>query len=336
MKAFDEKIDFVLLWVDGNDKVWQAQRAKYKSGSDCDNSENRYQNWDNLKYWFRAVENNAPWVNKIHFVTCGQIPDWMDTSCPKLHLVNHSDYMPDYALPTFNSAAIQLLMHKIPQIEDKFVFFNDDMFLNKPIKKSFYFKNGLPVDMAGFVRSPSNSKGNNFKCIMRNNFSVINKHFGEKNLKAELFFKWFKPWYGKTFLRSLLCSLKYKNPAFIVPHLSVPYCKRDFEIVWEREYENLNSVMYNKFRCDNDFSDCLIRNWRMCEKRFYPKKSTGKYYTVSDEKSANELSASIKKSKHPEICMNEICMGEEFEKVKKIVNLALEKRYPKKSMFEKQ
>lgn len=38
MKNNDEKIDFVILWVDGNDKVWQAQRAKYKSGSDCDNS----------------------------------------------------------------------------------------------------------------------------------------------------------------------------------------------------------------------------------------------------------------------------------------------------------
>ncbi len=335
MKNNDEKIDFVVLWVDGNDKVWQAQRAKYKSGSDCDNSENRYQNWDNLKYWFRAVENNAPWVNKIHFVTCGQIPDWMDTSCPKLHLVNHSDYMPDDSLPTFNSSAIEVGIHKIPDLNEQFVYFNDDVFLNEPIKPEFYFKNGLPVDMAGFIRTPEYTKNNVFNSLMFNNYNLVYENFGDKNLKTKLFFRWFRPWYGKTFIRSLLCSIKYNKPAFVIPHLSVPYFKKDFELVWYNEGDALRATQHERFRSENDLTHFLIRNWRMCEKRFYPKKSMGKYFRVNDEKSAEKLALSIKKAKYPEICMNEICSGEEFEKVKIIVNTALENRYPKKSMFEK-
>ena len=31
------------------------------------NNEVRYRDWQNLKYWFRAVEKYAPWVRKIHF-----------------------------------------------------------------------------------------------------------------------------------------------------------------------------------------------------------------------------------------------------------------------------
>lgn len=29
------------------------------------NSDVRYRDWEFMKYWFRAVEQNAPWVNKI-------------------------------------------------------------------------------------------------------------------------------------------------------------------------------------------------------------------------------------------------------------------------------
>ena len=49
-------IDFVVTWVDGNDPVWQAEKAKYSPSKNADNRNVRFRDWDNMQYWFRAVE----------------------------------------------------------------------------------------------------------------------------------------------------------------------------------------------------------------------------------------------------------------------------------------
>jgi len=98
-------IDFVITWVDMNDPKWKKDFSAY-SGK-IDNSKNevseaRFRDHGLLKYWFRGVDKFAPWVRKIHFVTCGQTPDWLDVNHPKLNLVNHADYIPNEFLPVRN------------------------------------------------------------------------------------------------------------------------------------------------------------------------------------------------------------------------------------------
>ena len=34
--------------------------------------------WEQLVTMLRGVEKFAPWVRKVHFVTCGQKPEWLD------------------------------------------------------------------------------------------------------------------------------------------------------------------------------------------------------------------------------------------------------------------
>ncbi|MBR6159158.1 MAG: Stealth CR1 domain-containing protein, partial [Lachnospiraceae bacterium] len=127
------KIDFVITWVDGNDPEWRKEKEKYSGKTTGDDREKRYRDWELLRYWFRGVENCAPWVNKIHFVTCGHLPDWLDTGHPKLNIVNHKDYIPEQYLPTFSCRPIELNLHRIPGLSDDFVYFNDDMFLLRPV-----------------------------------------------------------------------------------------------------------------------------------------------------------------------------------------------------------
>ncbi len=85
-QTFD--IDFVLPWVDGSDENWiksfneYAPREKQKS---LDFSAERYRDYGLLKYWFRGVEKFAPWVRKVHFITNGQLPEWLNLKNPKLH-----------------------------------------------------------------------------------------------------------------------------------------------------------------------------------------------------------------------------------------------------------
>lgn len=80
-------IDFVITWVDMNDPKWQADFAKYSgkiNNSKNEVSEARFRDYGLLKYWFRGVEKFAPWVRKIHFVTCGQKPEWLNVNHPKI------------------------------------------------------------------------------------------------------------------------------------------------------------------------------------------------------------------------------------------------------------
>ena len=85
------KIDFVITWVDGSDPVWRKEKNKYMGIDETEAGETRYRDMGLLKYWFRAVEAYAPWVDQIHFVTWGHLPEWLNTECPKLHIVNHRD-----------------------------------------------------------------------------------------------------------------------------------------------------------------------------------------------------------------------------------------------------
>ena len=63
----NNKIDFVMIWVDGNDPEWRKEKDKYSNNVDnnTDNREARFRDWDNLQYWFRGVEKFAPWVNSF-------------------------------------------------------------------------------------------------------------------------------------------------------------------------------------------------------------------------------------------------------------------------------
>ena len=144
----NEKIDFVVTWVDGSDPNWIAEKNKYFIGNDEDASTNRYKDWGLLKYWFRSVEKNAPWVNRVYFVTNGQKPDWLNIDCEKLVHVKHEDFMPQRYLPTFNANPIELNLHRIKGLSNRFIFFNDDMFILKRLKPSFFFNGALPRDEA--------------------------------------------------------------------------------------------------------------------------------------------------------------------------------------------
>ena len=87
------KIDFVLLWVDSNDKKWQKDYIAHKREAG-DSREFRFRDMDTLRYWFRGIEKYASWVNKIYFVTNGQVPDWLNRSNPKIVLVRRTLSLP--------------------------------------------------------------------------------------------------------------------------------------------------------------------------------------------------------------------------------------------------
>lgn len=54
---------------------------------DQDNGSNRFRDNDELRYSMRSLEKFAPWVRNIYLITSGQVPSWLDTSNPRIHVI---------------------------------------------------------------------------------------------------------------------------------------------------------------------------------------------------------------------------------------------------------
>ena len=134
-------IDFVYLWVDGNDPKWIAKRNACigEPSKDEKNCKGRYVSNDELKYSLRSLEKYAPWIRKIFIVTDNQVPEWLDTTHPKIQIVDHTEILPAECLPCFNSVIIEHHLHKIPGLSEHFLYGNDDMYFNKPVTPDTFF-----------------------------------------------------------------------------------------------------------------------------------------------------------------------------------------------------
>lgn len=325
-------IDFVIIWVDGNDVEWQKKKEYYTPEQNTDNRVNRYRDWDNLQYWFRGVENYAPWVRKIHFVTCGHLPEWLDVNNPKLNIVKHVDYIPQEYLPTFSANPIELNIHRIKGLSNKFVFFNDDTFLIKPTKETTFFKNNLPCDIAALdAVSPTEL----FSYILVNNLNVINKNFDKKQVLKTYKWKWFNLKYGKELYKTSVL-FPWKNfTGFFNHHLPIAFKKETLEEVWKNEYEVLNKTCYNKFRNKEDLSGWLFRYWRLAKGEFHPiGKSIGRYYAITSKSDSKYVGEIIKKQRYNMICINDDLKEECFEKIQGNINASFKRILPEKSSFE--
>lgn len=339
MRVVNDKIDIVLPWVDGSDLTWIAEKEKWKSQVNADykaNSQARYESWDNLIYWFRAIETNLPWVNKIFLLTYGHIPSFLNLEHPKLVIVKHEDFIPKEFLPTFKSRTIELNMHRIEGLSDNFILFNDDMFPLSEIKEQYYFKNNVVCDEAieGHIVPVNTSEvSSNAKYVQINNMMVINKHFNKREVQKKNFFKWFNLSYGRLLKRNINMHYWYDFEAFRDPHMPSAMKKKTLELLWNEEYELMSNTCKNKFRCYTDISRFLIRYWNICEGSFYPRITQGKSFVVTIKNYKN-ISNIIRARKYPMVCLNENCSCEEFEIIKKEINAALAELFTKKSSFE--
>lgn len=329
-----EKIDFVIPWVDGNDIKWQEEKNIYNKKSSKDEII-RYRDWDNLKYWFRAVEKYAPWVNKIYFITWGHIPQWLNTENPKLHIVNHKDYIPKEYLPTFSSHTIELNIHRIKDLEEKFVYFNDDTFLNDYVEENDFFFNNKPCESAVLNAIVPDRKYSMFQYILMNGIECINAHFNMKESISKNKYKWYNSKYGISNLyRNIVLSAWPNFPGIKFFHLPTSFLKSTFQQVWKEEYDILNKTCMNKFRTNDDVNQYIMKDWQLASGEFYPRTTKfGKYYEISDNNI--EMINDIKKGKHKMICINDSETIKNFEDVKEIINTAFEVRLNEKCSYEK-
>lgn len=325
------KIDFVIMWVDGNDPQWQEEKAKF-SNNQGDRRNIRFRDWDNLQYWFRGVEKYANWVNKIHFVTWGHVPSWLNTDHPKINIVNHKDIINNDYLPVFNSRAIEVNLHRIPGLSEQFVYFNDDMFIIKKVKKEDFFRNGLPCDNATPDPTPSRSKVK-IGTAISNNMGIINTHFNKRKQIMKNLSKWYNPKYGRRLIAPI-CMLPWGNFAsFATAHIPHSYLKSTFKEVWEKEPEILELTSKTRFRNSDNVNQWLMRYWQLASGQFYPRnpKIGENFMLKSNNKDSMKV---IKKQKYKMICLNDTMDISDFNHLKQQIINSFNKILPNKSNYE--
>ena len=336
-KTSGMKIDFVIPWVDGSDPAWQKEKYKYVGIDEPDAGVDRYRDMGILKYWFRAVEAYAPWVNQVHFITWGHLPEWLNAECPKLHIVNHKDYIPEEFLPTFSSHPIELNIHRISGMSEHFVYFNDDMFLNGPVKPEFFFRKGKPCDFLRCAPIEFSDTTDVYAHVSTNSIRKVNFYYS----------------YAKLFLRhpSKLVNVRYGLAASLDNfaklgnihhyvglkdhHLPNAYCKKTFLDVWKAMPEVMDRVSGNQFRTPFDVSQSVCRYWQLASGQFYPvsQSSRGRYLSISYP--IDYVEATLNDPNIKMVCINDTSRDVDFEQTMTQIVALFEKKLPNKSSFEK-
>lgn len=309
----NSQIDIVIPFYNDSDKVWSEILYKYMSEEGSNDrqvvGEERYRDWENFKYWFRGVEENCKWVNKVFLVVASesQIPEWLDRNNPKLRIVLHEEYIPNELLPTFNIMTIENYFCRIKDLSDNYVYCNDDYFFLNPTTAGMFFVDNLPVykDTETEIKKldTSGEDGTFYQCL-NNGMDLQLKIDGNK-----------AKWYA-------------------LDHLPVSH-KKDFEneILWYYGNEFFNANNKSRFRDRNNLSNHVF----LC---LY--KDTKPYYKFNNY--INSCYVSVRKDidfddyiYYDMVCFNDtqLLKQKDFIDVKNRMIDFLERKFPNKSSFEK-
>jgi len=302
-------IDLVYLWVDGNDPKWLKKKESFLNKKI--NTAGRYQSNEELKYSLRSVDKHLPWIRKIFVITDNQTPSFLDTTHPKIQIIDQNKMLPDELLPTFNSNTLEYFMYKIPGLSEFFLYSNDDMFINADLTPSFFFRNGLPIIRT--KKNPYIKLKIQFKRAL--NLNVNNYRLAIENAYT-IFKKKFNVFYPFT------------------PHHNIDaYLKSNIKTLVEDVFpEELNKSFLNRFRQQNDIQRILISYYSIFKKRGVMiianrKESCRiKVHKTNYQKYIDKYNPKL-------FCLNDSEHATDDDR--KHVEPFLKKLYPEKSSFEK-
>ncbi len=153
------EIDVVIAWVDGDDPNHRRKREAFLTNKSEEQREDvagatRFSAQGEIEFCVLSILKYAQFVRKIFIVTDNQTPDledvvssnFPDNKTP-IEIVDHKVIFREYEeyLPSFNSLSIETMLWRIPELSEKFVYFNDDVMLLSPIAETDWFEGSAPI-----------------------------------------------------------------------------------------------------------------------------------------------------------------------------------------------
>ena len=292
-------MDIVITYVDGNDPVWKRDYEKYTNVPVMDK---RFRDWGTLKYLLRGIEANMPFIRNVYLVVShpSQVPDWADTD--NLKVVLHKDIIPAEYVPTFNSATIEMYLHRIEGLDEEYLYFNDDLYPLSDCKPTDFFRDGKGV--LGF-RSHFLSSGM-FKKICRNSDVYARKALG------------------------MTPSWRFVRPQ----HTCTPMLKRECEVAYEALRKDIENTI-SRTRTEDNISQYYYLDYQYYKGLMIPERLSNKHFSVALA-TPEGLKSFIMNPDRRIMCVNDVHLSEnKYQALRTAMIEAFEQKFPSGSRFEK-
>ena len=220
-------IDAVITWVDGSDQEYKKKIEKHLTTST--NYKKQYLQANEIEYCVKSILKFAPFIRKIFIVTDNQKPSFSSLenliASNKVKVVDHKEIFKGYEkyLPTFNIRSIDAVLHRIEDLSEMFVYFNDDVFLVDKICEEDWFVKDKAVLMGKWARSysinPIKVLSGKFKKIfgLRPSFNASqSKAANISGFKKE----YFKSYHAaRPQIKSVIKEFYHKNPESLIDQI---------------------------------------------------------------------------------------------------------------------
>ena len=303
-----ETIDYVFPYVNGSDGEWIELYNKFvtKDKRKDVNSVERYRgDEDMLRYKFRAISENIPWIGVIHLIVSSksQVPKWIDQS--KVHIVLHDDIIPKQFLPTFNSSTIMLFTQNILGLSEKYLVSNDDMFPNDKLQAKHFF-NGDKLVFKTFTTKGSRIGPNEemYKFAFYNAYKLALEKYAKKTLNTNTFYR--------------------------IQHFDCPLSRSLSKKVYEENKKDLEASI-TKFRDRKNINEYFF-HWAAKYKNMALEGKLSGYVNNIKEKRIEMYRNIINNRKYQYICMNDAESTSDGTYSKLVA--ILRRRYPRRSKYE--
>ncbi len=222
-----EKIDAVITWVDGSEPNYQKKLKEYLA--DDNQLKRRYIQANEINLCVASIVKYAPFIRKIFIVTDKQSPNLDNikhiVSKEKVEIVDHEEIFRHNIefLPTFNIRSIDALLFKIKDLSEKFIYFNDDMFLIKETNPEDWFLDKKAV-LTGIWAKTYNRQPVKTMLEKIKNLLKIRPSFNAAQSKAANIVgfqnRYFKSYHcGRPQIKSVIKDFYDKNPKKLVDQI---------------------------------------------------------------------------------------------------------------------
>ena len=246
-------IDFVVPMVFNSDRLWQKDFLKAGSRYDEGNAVEfvRWRSWGTEHLLVRCVKRFMPFVRNIYVILAreSQRRPWMDRE--GVTVVYHRDIVPERFLPLFNSCALEMFIHRIPGLSERFIYGNDDMFPVADMREEDFFEGMVPClhhEERDFPASP-----NIFHNICRNGLNFVGREFGVR--------------FDRTWLRG--------------GHGMTPMLRSTWEYLWHIGGDRIMGSV-TPFRSPRNFIQWLCPWWHHMAGNYIDKPSRTTYVSTRD------------------------------------------------------
>jgi len=154
---YNNPIDAVITWVDGNDPLHQKKITEALSLEKSKRlyiGSSKYKQIGEIYFCVLSILKFAPFIRNIFIVSDSQVPEFIKKDSlnnPRIKIVDHKEIFKGLLgfTPTFNPRCIDALLYRIPGLSERFISFNDDMFLIQKTKKEDWFEGGVTPVLRG-------------------------------------------------------------------------------------------------------------------------------------------------------------------------------------------